>query len=238
MIATPALPSSIPPPFGGIVSHRATRCFLMDARGPVPMLWLLPGPAVGTCGNLHCRCLASALRVCSCRSLWQETADPGITTEPTGLTASQSRPADIITTAAVHGRSAALDVCVASSIAAAARGNAAQAAFDRKLTHYRNELGELRQQKIHFRPLVWTADGRHPAVTRPLQYAADIASTGMGSRCRRNPASQMETRNPNRSPTPKGSHGSGSSPESSSEGRALRRHDRQSPAPLGSCPRP
>ena len=126
------------------------------------MLWLLPGPAVGTCGNLHCRCLASALRVCSCRSLWQETADPGITTEPTGLTASQSRPADIITTAAVHGRSAALDVCVASSIAAAARGNAAQAAFDRKLTHYRNELGELRQQKIHYRPLVWTADGRHP----------------------------------------------------------------------------
>ena len=54
-------------------------------------------------------------------------ADPGITTEPRGLTASQSRPADIFTTAG-----AALDVCVASSIAAAARGGAAQAAFDRK----------------------------------------------------------------------------------------------------------
>ena len=62
-------------------------------------------------------------------------ADPGITTEPRGLTASQSRPADIFTTAAVPRRSAALDVCVASSIAAAARGDAAQAAFDRKLSH-------------------------------------------------------------------------------------------------------
>ena len=39
-------------------------------------------------------------------------ADPGITTEPRGLTASQSRPADIFTTAAVPGRSAALDMCV------------------------------------------------------------------------------------------------------------------------------
>ena len=35
-------------------------------------------------------------------------ADPGITTEPTGLAASQSRPTDIFTTAAVPGRSAAL----------------------------------------------------------------------------------------------------------------------------------
>ena len=39
-------------------------------------------------------------------------ADPGITTEPRGLTASQPRPPDILTTAAVPGRSAALDVCV------------------------------------------------------------------------------------------------------------------------------
>ena len=70
-------------------------------------------------------------------------ADPGITTEPRGLTASQSRPADILTSAAVPGRSVAPDVCVASSIAAAARGDAAQAAFDRKLSHYRKEIGEL-----------------------------------------------------------------------------------------------
>ena len=99
-------------------------------------------------------------------------ADGGITSEPGGLSASQSRPADMFTSAAVPGRSAALDVCVASSIAAAARG------FDRKLSHCRNEIGELRQQGIQYRPLVWTADGRpHPAVSRTLQGAADVASS-------------------------------------------------------------
>ena len=70
-------------------------------------------------------------------------ADPRITTEPGGLAAWQSRPADMFTTAPVPGRSAALDVCVASSIAAADRG---QAAFDRMLAHYRNDIGDLRQQ--------------------------------------------------------------------------------------------
>ena len=81
--------------------------------------------------------------------------DPGTTAEPGGLTASQPRPADIFTSAAVPERSAALDVCVCvASIAAAARGDAAQAAFDRKLSQYRNEIGELRQQGTHYRPLV------------------------------------------------------------------------------------
>ena len=108
-------------------------------------------------------------------------ADPCITTEARGLTATQSRPADIFTTAAVPGRSAALDVCVASSIAAAARGDAVQASFDRKLSNHRNEIPDLRNQGIHYRPLVWTADGRtHPAVTRTLQYAGDIASSRNG----------------------------------------------------------
>ena len=72
-------------------------------------------------------------------------------------------------------------MCVASSDAEAARGDAAQAAFDRKLSHYRDEIFELRDQGIHYRPLIWTADGRpHPAVTRTLQYAADIASSQNG----------------------------------------------------------
>ena len=76
-------------------------------------------------------------------------ADPGITAEPRGLTATKSRPADIFITASVPGRSAALDVCVASANAAAARGDAAQAAFDRKTTHNRNEIPDLRKQGIH-----------------------------------------------------------------------------------------
>ena len=86
-------------------------------------------------------------------------------------------PADILTIAAVPGRSAALDVCVASPNASIACGDAAAAAFARKLDRYQNEIVELRQAGISFRPLVWTADGRpHAAVTRTLRYAADIAA--------------------------------------------------------------
>ena len=57
----------------------------------------------------HHACVHSA--VCG-----MKLADPGITTEPWELTASRSRPADIFTTTVVLGRSAALDVCVASSV--------------------------------------------------------------------------------------------------------------------------
>ena len=52
-------------------------------------------------------------------------ADAGVSTEPRGLTTTQDRPADILTTAAVPGRSAALDVCIASPNAARAQGDAA-----------------------------------------------------------------------------------------------------------------
>ena len=67
--------------------------------------------------------------------------------------------------------------------------------------------GELRQQGINYRPLVWTADGRpHPAVTRTLQYAADIASR----RNRQHLSAKSlhrrwKLRNPNRSPASEGS---------------------------------
>ena len=104
-------------------------------------------------------------------------ADPGVTTEPWGLTTTQARPADIFTNAAVPGRCAALDVCVASPIAAAAGDDAAEAAFKRKLRHYAGVLPQLRQAGIAFRPLIWTADGRpHPAATRTLRFAAERAA--------------------------------------------------------------
>ena len=104
-------------------------------------------------------------------------ADPAITTEPRGPTTTQSRPADILTSAAVPGRSAALDVCVASPNASGAAGDAAEAAFARKLRRYRREIQELRAAGIAFRPMVWTSNGRpHPAVTRTLKHAAEIAA--------------------------------------------------------------
>ncbi len=105
-------------------------------------------------------------------------ADAGVSTEARGLTTSQSRPADILTTAAVPGRSAALDVCVASPNAAAAAGDAAEAAFKRKLRRYRREIPQMAAAGILYRPLVWTTAGRpHPAVTRTLHYAAGLAAS-------------------------------------------------------------
>ena len=94
-------------------------------------------------------------------------ADPGVTTEPRGLTGTQAGPADILTNAAVPWRCAALDVCVASPNAAAAMGDATEGAFKRKLRDYRQVIPELQRAGIAFWPMVWLADGRpHPAVTR------------------------------------------------------------------------
>ena len=108
-------------------------------------------------------------------------ADPGVSTEPRGLTDTAARPADILTAAAIPGRSAALDVCVASPCAAMALGDAAEAAFRRKLRHYRAIIPQLAAAGISFRPMVWTAEGRpHPAASRTLKFAARLASTRGG----------------------------------------------------------
>jgi len=86
-------------------------------------------------------------------------AGAAITTEPQGLSDTPSRLADILTSAAVPGRSAALDVCVASPNAAAAGSDAAEAAFRRKPRHYEAVTPQLHRAGIAFRPMVWTADG-------------------------------------------------------------------------------
>ena len=71
---------------------------------------------------------------------------------------------------------------MASCIAAAARGDAAQAAFDRKISHCRNEIGELRQQGIQYRPPV-------RPLTSPEHFSTRQTSPPVetGSICRRNP---------------------------------------------------
>ena len=62
-----------------------------------------------------------------------------------------------------------------------ALGDAAEAAFKRKLRHYRDIIPQLAAARISFRPLVWTAEGRpHPAATRTLRYAARLAATRGG----------------------------------------------------------
>ena len=63
--------------------------------------------------------------------------------------------------------------------------------------------------------LVWTADARpHPAVTRTLQYVADIASSRNGQHLSaRSLQHRWKTRDPDRSSTPESSHDMGSSAE-------------------------
>ena len=110
-------------------------------------------------------------------------ADPSLITEAPGLTGTSLRPADILTSAALPGRSAALDVTVTSPENSGAGGDAASAAFRSKFRKYRHILDELRQAGVTFRPMVWTSDGRpHSAVIRTLQYAADVASRRAGVR--------------------------------------------------------
>ena len=68
-------------------------------------------------------------------------------------------------------------MCIASPNAAAAQGDAAEAAFRRKLRHYWHVIPQLASAGIMFRPLVWTADGRpHPAAFRTLRYALNRAA--------------------------------------------------------------
>ena len=106
-------------------------------------------------------------------------ADPAITTEPRGLTESTSMLADIFTTAAVPGRCGPR--CMRDILRGSSSSSwryAAQAACERKTTHSRCEIQDLRQQDSVYRPRVWTADGRpRPAVTRRMQCAADIATS-------------------------------------------------------------
>ena len=70
-----------------------------------------------------------------------------------------------------------MDVCVGSPHASCAAGDAAEAAFQRKLRRYRVEIPQLAAAGIVFRPLVWTSTGRpHPAAVRALCYAAEQAA--------------------------------------------------------------
>ena len=72
-------------------------------------------------------------------------ADPGITTEPRGLTETQSRLADLFTTTAVPGRSAA--VHVVCGILQSRSNPPRQVASDRNFSYYIQQIHDLRGQE-------------------------------------------------------------------------------------------
>ena len=84
----------------------------------------------------------------------------------------------------------------------------ALAAFDRELTHYKQEIPDSRNHCIHCPSLVWTADRRpHPAVTGTLQYAGDIASSRNGQQMSaKSLQHRWKTRNSDCLPSPESSH--------------------------------
>ena len=153
----------------------------------------------------------------------------GVGTPSGALTASQSRPA-------VPRRSAALDMCVASSI----ERQLAEMVHRRHSivnSHYSKELWRIEATGYSLPPACVdcgrattsnhhsnaSVRGRHRLQPKRAASVSEIF-----------PSSQVETRNPNCSLATVGGHGAHSSPESFSAGRvALRRHHRQSPAALG-----
>ena len=80
-----------------------------------------------------------------------------ISTEPRGLTASQSRPVNILTTAAVPD---AVRPWMCAWPPPSQRQLAEMLCRRHLIVNWRITQEKLRQQNIHYRPLVWTAGAR------------------------------------------------------------------------------
>ena len=200
----------------------------MDRLWSVSIVWFLLEPTTWTRRNLqHRRSHSRTLCLRSCSFRWLET-DRSRHHHGTQRThRKKSRSADLFTAAAVPGRSAALDVCVAFP-KAAARGGAAQAACDRKLFNYRHEIPDLRNQDIVDRPPRHSNFAACSGHRVQPQRTTNVGKTTL---------TQMETRNSD-SPPPSESSDDASSPaEPLGTSRvAPRRSHRQSSQSLGSCP--
>ena len=88
-------------------------------------------------------------------------SDNAAAAEPCGLVPSRPalRPADVLTTSA-FARLAALDVGVACPDAGDAGDDACVAMHEAKHGTYADVLGELADEGIDYRPLVWSCWGR------------------------------------------------------------------------------
>ena len=108
------------------------------------------------CGQLH----AAA---CACDLIAELESFGLITSHPT------LRPADVLTSAALPGRLAALDVGVTCPDAAGAGIDCVESMVLAKRATYANHGDELRRAGITYQPVVWSAYGRpHPDSIRIL----------------------------------------------------------------------
>ena len=124
-------------------------------------------------------------------------SDPSAELEPLGLITSHPtlRPADVLTSAALPGRLAALDVGVASPDAAGAGDDCTQSMVASKRGTYAAHLDALGQAGIQYQPVVWSAYGRpHPDAKRILLTMARTASRRRGLESYRELANRWASR--------------------------------------------
>ena len=174
-----------------------------------------PGPCP-RCGGVmdvrgaHSQCcaLGAATRghymVCHDVHMLASLGDPQTCAEPRGLvpTRPMLRPADILTSATSRGL-AALDVGICSPLATGAGFDCCDATFRRKTRVYKDILGELREQGVHYEPMVWSSFGRpHSATSQTLEQLARSGARRLGlrdwrpilARCRRRIAVSLQRR--------------------------------------------
>ena len=112
-------------------------------------------------------------------------ADPSAEAETLGLVPSHPslRPADVLTSAALPGRLAALDVGVVSPDAAASGSDCCAYMHDKKMRVYSAHLAEMEANGVTYRPLIWSAMGReHPETSVVLEALARAAARRRGLR--------------------------------------------------------
>ena len=112
-------------------------------------------------------------------------ADPRAEAETAGLIPSFPllRPADILTSAALPGRLAALDIGVVSPDAGGAGRDCCDFMYKEKMQDYQRHLAELQEADIIYRPLIWSAWGRaHAETDAILEALARAAARRRGLR--------------------------------------------------------
>ena len=112
-----------------------------------------------------------------------KVADATSEPEVLGLFASAPdlRPADVLTSALGGNLSHALDVGIAAPLAANAGPDYTESMRKRKVRRYARRQGELEEQRITYRPLIWSAWGReHPDTSSVLVELAKVASRRRG----------------------------------------------------------
>ena len=157
-----------------------------------------PGTPCVRCGfafaaNTCTHCLLCALPEATrghfdCRDCVLELAhlaDPSSQTEVEGLVPSTPllRPADILSSAALPGRLAALDVGITSPDAGGAGLDCCARMHSTKIKRYAPFLEELENQGVTYAPVIWSAWGRaHPETECILLTLAKAAARRRGLR--------------------------------------------------------